>query len=224
MTIGEKLRAARARANLTQEQAAEALRVSRQTVSSWENDRSYPDLANTITLSNLYGLTLDELLKEDTKMLRHLTDSADVAKSQRTLSRRLLVLIYLLVWGFSAAFFWLAAGPTDAMGYGLVFLWLVIPVTTAAVSFFIGKDPGWQSARWLMLLFFGVMYMLLPYVTYSWANTLSAGKLHLPEPGAMLPGILLSALGMGAGALARRLEDKRGSGGEKRRSGDAPGT
>ena len=60
MTIGQKLRAARDRAGLTQESAAEALGVSRQTLSSWENDRSYPDIAATITLSGLYGLTLDE--------------------------------------------------------------------------------------------------------------------------------------------------------------------
>ena len=43
MTIGEKLKAARNGAGLTQEQVAEKVRVSRQTVSSWENDRSYPD-------------------------------------------------------------------------------------------------------------------------------------------------------------------------------------
>ena len=65
MTIGQKLRAARDRAGLTQESAAEALGVSRQTLSSWENDRSYPDIAATITLSGLYGLTLDDLIAFD---------------------------------------------------------------------------------------------------------------------------------------------------------------
>ena len=45
MTIGEKLKAARGGAGMTQEQAAQRLQVSRQTVSNWENDRSYPDIA-----------------------------------------------------------------------------------------------------------------------------------------------------------------------------------
>lgn len=214
MTIGQKLRAARDSAGFTQEQAAESLRVSRQTISSWENDRSYPDLADTITLSNLYGLTLDELLKEDAKMLDHLTESADAVRSHRALSRRILILAYLLIWTFSIAFFWVATGPSDALAYGLIFQFLVIPVATMVISFFIGKDPEWQSSRWLMLLFFGVMYMLLPYATYSCANIAAFGKFHLPNIGDMLPGILLSALGVAVGALCGKLQKKK-SGEEK---------
>jgi len=204
MTIGQKLRAARANAGLTQEQAADQLHVTRQTISSWENDRSYPDIAATLTLSTLYGLTLDELLKEDTKMLQHLTDSTNTVKSQKALSRRILITAYLLIWAFSIAFFWLAAGPTDAMAYALIFLYLIIPVATMVVSFFIGRDEEWRETRWLMLLFFGVMYMLAPYATYSLANTLSAGNLHLPRLTDMLPGILTSAAGMLAGTLTKK--------------------
>ena len=51
---------------------AEKVRVSRQTVSNWENDRSYPDIAGVLALAELYRLSLDELLREDKRMLRHL--------------------------------------------------------------------------------------------------------------------------------------------------------
>ena len=71
MTIGEKLKAARGGAGMTQEQAAQRLQVSRQTVSNWENDRSYPDIAGVLALAKLYGLSLDELLREDEGMLSH---------------------------------------------------------------------------------------------------------------------------------------------------------
>lgn len=209
MTIGEHLKSARAAAALTQEETAEKLRVTRQTISSWENDRSYPDIAQLLTLSGLYGLTLDELLREDRRMLRHLEESTDVVKSRRALSRRVLMAAYLIIWGVSILFFWTCTGPTDAMGYGLVFLWLVIPVATMVVSFFVGRDEEWQSARWLMLLFFGVMYMLAPYATFSCANIAAFGKFHLPRVEDMLPGILCSALGMAAGALARRLAERK---------------
>lgn len=209
MTIGEKLSAARDRAGFTQEQAASRLGVSRQTVSNWENDRSYPDLAATITLGELYDLTLDELVKEDAGMTCHLKETADTAKSHRALARLLLVAVYLLVWTFSVAFFWIAAGPGDAMGYALVFLWLLLPGTTAAVSFFVGRNEEWREVRWLMLLFFGVLYMLAPYVTFSWANMAAFGKVNCPELADMLPGILSSALGMAVGAAARRRARKK---------------
>ena len=162
--------------------------MSRQTVSNWENDRSYPDIAGVLALAKLYGLSLDELLREDEGMLRHLEESTNIVKSKRTLSRRLLMAAYLVIWGVSIAFFWVGTAPTDAMGYGLVFLWFLIPVATMVVAFFVGRDEEWREVRWLMLLFFGAMYMLAPYATFSLANTLHSGNRHWPELTAMLPG------------------------------------
>lgn len=212
MTIGERLKAARAAANLTQEQTAERVGVSRQTVSSWENDRSYPDITGVLALAELYGLSLDQLLKEDERMIRHLEESTDIVKSKRALSRRVLIAAYLVVWGVSILFFWTCTDPGDAMGYGLVFLWLIIPAATIIVSFFVGRDGEWQSSRWLMLLFFGVMYMLAPYATYSCANIAAFGRFHLPRAEDMLPGILCSAVGIAAGSVARRRAGARRAG------------
>ena len=48
MEIGSKLQGARANANLTQEQVAKALGVSRQTISNWENEKTYPDIVSVI--------------------------------------------------------------------------------------------------------------------------------------------------------------------------------
>ena len=64
MEIGYKIKSARKEAGMTQEQAAEALGVSRQTVSNWENNRSYPDIISVIKMSDLYSVSLDHLLKE----------------------------------------------------------------------------------------------------------------------------------------------------------------
>lgn len=65
MEFGQKLREARTKAGLTQENVAQQLGVSRQTMSNWENNRSYPDLASVLKLSDLYGLSVDEMLRED---------------------------------------------------------------------------------------------------------------------------------------------------------------
>lgn len=85
MEIGKKLKAARLDAKLTQEQVAEYLFVSRQTISNWENEKSFPDIVSVVRLSDLYSISLDELLKGDTKMLEHLDESTDIVKSNKKL-------------------------------------------------------------------------------------------------------------------------------------------
>ena len=76
MQIGEKLKQKRNEAGLSQEVLAEKIGVSRQTVSNWENNRSYPDIGSVLRLSDLYGISLDELLKEDTNMRKHVEETA----------------------------------------------------------------------------------------------------------------------------------------------------
>lgn len=76
MQIGEKLKQKRNEAGLSQEVLAERIGVSRQTISNWENNRSYPDIASVLRLSDLYGISLDELLKEDTNMRKHVEETA----------------------------------------------------------------------------------------------------------------------------------------------------
>lgn len=62
-SLGEALKARRTAAGFTQEYVAEALGVSRQAVSKWENGASEPSTANLMALSKLYGLPVDELLR-----------------------------------------------------------------------------------------------------------------------------------------------------------------
>ena len=72
MKFGEKLKQARTRADLTQGAVAKQIGVSRQSLSNWENDRTYPDLASVLKLSVLYGLSLDDLLREDMELRRRM--------------------------------------------------------------------------------------------------------------------------------------------------------
>ena len=62
-TLGEALKAHRTRCKMTQEFVAEALGVSRQAVSKWENGTSDPNTSNLIALAKLYGISAEELLK-----------------------------------------------------------------------------------------------------------------------------------------------------------------
>ena len=70
--IGSKIKAARLKKKMTQEQVAELLGVSRQTISNWENEKSYPDIISVIKMSDYYEASLDYLLKGEQKMNTYL--------------------------------------------------------------------------------------------------------------------------------------------------------
>ena len=69
MTIGKRIKEERLAKKWTQEQLAVKLNVSRSTVSSWEVERNYPDLETIIAISDLFGQSLDQLLREDPEMI-----------------------------------------------------------------------------------------------------------------------------------------------------------
>ena len=65
MSIGSKLAQARKAANLTQEQLAERLGVTRQAVSRWESDGAYPETDKIVRMARLLNVSCDYLLRDD---------------------------------------------------------------------------------------------------------------------------------------------------------------
>ena len=63
-SLGETLRAHRTKCKMTQEFVAETIGVSRQAVSKWENGTSDPSTSNLFALAKLYGVSVEDLLKE----------------------------------------------------------------------------------------------------------------------------------------------------------------
>ena len=68
MTFGEKLKAARKEAGLSQEQFAEKMSVSRSAVAKWESDKGMPDVSNLKVMAKLLDVSIDYLLDEDEKL------------------------------------------------------------------------------------------------------------------------------------------------------------
>ncbi|WP_422803999.1 helix-turn-helix domain-containing protein [Streptococcus sp. FT1-106] len=97
MNVGQKLQMARNKQGLTQEQIAQQLQVSRQTISNWENNKSYPDIVSLITLSELYQISLDQLLKGDKAMIEHLSKSTNTVASNRRLLTAIVLNIIILI-------------------------------------------------------------------------------------------------------------------------------
>lgn len=70
MNIGIKLKERRKENNITQEQIADMVHVSRQTISNWENGKSYPDIESLLLLGDIYNVSLDELIKGDVEFMK----------------------------------------------------------------------------------------------------------------------------------------------------------
>lgn len=95
LRLGEKLRNKRNEHNLSQEDLAQKLHVTRQTISGWERGRSEPDIATLQAITKIYGLTIDEML-----------DNVHVEESCETLKKASLVFFIFgialtgaIVWG-----------------------------------------------------------------------------------------------------------------------------
>lgn len=83
MNVGNQISTIRKEHQLTQEQFWSLFHVTRQTVSNWENDKSYPDLQMLIDISNQFGISLDMLIKEDPKMVKTLDKERVLGKIKK---------------------------------------------------------------------------------------------------------------------------------------------
>lgn len=218
MEIGEKLKAARIAAHLTQEQAADAIGVSRQTMSNWENSKTYPDIVSVVKLSDLYDISLDRLLKEKEQKeqeispvsdyLNYLEESTDTVASRQKLSIIILLAVYLAIWAFALLMFWCFTPPDGAMGYSLLFLWLLLPVAAFVVSLLLGCNGIVRRSKWkwLLPLALGLLYMLAEYGTFSLSNMLlnEYASFHLPHLTMLCKGTLYAAFGLALGLLGQK--------------------
>ena len=95
MNIGDKIKTAREENKLTQTQASESLMVSRQTISNWENGKSLPDILSVIRMSELYKISLDELLKGDKAMIEKIEKDVEISKTEKKIIKYAWISIFL---------------------------------------------------------------------------------------------------------------------------------
>lgn len=95
--LGKKIIRIRKDNNLTQEDFADKYSVTRQTVSSWENSKSYPDLDTLVKISDDFNISLDILLKEDKKVIEDISNSQREKKGKKKLKKLLIVLSIILL-------------------------------------------------------------------------------------------------------------------------------
>lgn len=114
MEIGKQIRKFRTTMELSQDELAERIFVSRQTISNWENDKNYPDVKSLLLLSSLFGVSLDTLIKGDLEEMKERIKAEDIAGFKRDgaiftvllLSEILLVVPLAIIGGYVGIGIW----------------------------------------------------------------------------------------------------------------------
>lgn len=106
MEFAKKIKQYRTQNRWPQQEVATKLAVSRKTISSWENGRSYPDVFMLVRISDLYRVSLDDLLREDKKMIDNYKQEhvASVKKDRNFTSSYLINIVTSLYFLWRALF------------------------------------------------------------------------------------------------------------------------
>lgn len=90
MLIGEKIKTVRTEAGLSQDALAAELDTSRQTISSWENDKTYPSIQTIVRLSDMFEIPVEALIREDVEKMKEALRKDKEQKIQRNKDREML--------------------------------------------------------------------------------------------------------------------------------------
>ena len=83
MELGKQIKKHRQEVQLSQEKLADRVYVSRQTISNWENDKSYPDVNSLVLLSEIFQISLDNLIKGDIEVMKDVIQKEEIVKMNR---------------------------------------------------------------------------------------------------------------------------------------------
>lgn len=186
MTLGERLTELRKKLNLSQEEVAEKLNVTRQTVSKWELDQSTPDFDKILPLCKLYNITSEELLtgrkadaNNDNIEYNLMTDEEIKRKTAIAISTSVGLFILALVWiiiGSSISFI------SEEVLVGIFFIIGGLGVINLIYKLTILPDKSNKAAKKarskrihkyddLVAVLFLIIYLLVSFITGAWYIT-----------------------------------------------------
>ena len=118
MELGKQIKMHRQEVRLSQEDLANRVYVSRQTISNWENDKSYPDVNSLVLLSEIFQISLDKLIKGDVDVMKEAIKTEEVKKIKQYGTVYTILLIATLVSAMPL-FMWL--GTWGFIPWGIIF-------------------------------------------------------------------------------------------------------
>ena len=97
MELGKQIKRYRMEENLSQEELADKVFVSRQTISNWENDKNYPDIKSLVLMSEVFHVSLDHLVKGDLERMKKEIDKQEYAEFQKNSNIFSILFVALLI-------------------------------------------------------------------------------------------------------------------------------
>ncbi len=151
MSLGQNLQFLRKQKDMTQEQLAELLEVSRQSVSKWESDTTFPETDKLLQIANLFHCTLDDLMQKDIST-QYVEDTNHYDSHKNQFSKWITIGVGLILFGLTMCAFLCAVLPKsenfdmDMISAIVFFLFVVVAVAIFIVaglqdSYFTKKHP-----------------------------------------------------------------------------------
>lgn len=125
MEIGQQIIRYRKQQALSQEELAEKVYVSRQSISNWENDKTYPDIHSLLLLSQIFQVSLDQLIKGDIEKMKYTITQVDKKNFERDTKVMVTLMILLMFSSYPLVYF------LEWLGLGIFVLLSIITMTYA---------------------------------------------------------------------------------------------
>lgn len=106
MEIGKQIQKYRTAAGFSQEELADRLYITRQTLSNWETGKTYPDINSLLRLSDLFHVSLDDLVKGDIQTMEEQIKQEDIRKFRRSKNMLIFLSISLATLSMLVMFLW----------------------------------------------------------------------------------------------------------------------
>lgn len=155
MSLGQTIIKIRQEHKLTQEDFAKKYSVTRQTVSNWENGKSYPDLLTLVKISNDFKCSLDSMLKENPNMTETMNQNMKHGESS------------VLIGGISAILLFIITVEMIALNHGSKFTWIifffVIFINAGNVNVFWCQLKKQRKTTKILLLLFCLVFAIISF-------------------------------------------------------------
>ena len=190
MSLGEKLLKLRKKKGLSQEEVADILHVTRQTVSKWETDQSMPDFDKVVPICNLYEISTEELFHDGVSVSKneeniHIEDTISQQNYHRKKALFTTVAVTLYILSVVVIIFFSTVLRSPIVGICIFFL--VIAVATGLLIYIemmkpflneqtrkkvlTGEDRLYKQITSVLALLVLAIYLVVSILTMAWGIT-----------------------------------------------------
>lgn len=116
MDLGTKIKLQREKKNWSQQELADQIHISRQSISKWEQNKALPSITNIVMMSDLFNISLDELMKDDEMLVEKIDAQIKIARSLRNMIISVFIafVLFIIIDSFHVNIYSISDYFTDA--------------------------------------------------------------------------------------------------------------